>query len=99
MEWCSERDAMNAFIDFVFGYQIELFYIILGIAVILYSSFAKRMSFEGDVAVRPEDRRTYRATPEMRKYGIFLGILPLIYGLYELVTSLIINGGGRHPHS
>ncbi|HZL53189.1 MAG TPA: hypothetical protein VFC37_19830 [Terracidiphilus sp.] len=93
-----EGDAMNAFIDFAFGHRIEFFYIILGIGVILYSCFAKRMSFEGDFAVRPEERQTYKATPEMRKYGISLGMLPLIYGLYELLSSLVANGGGVHMH-
>lgn len=79
---------MDAFIDFVLGNQAELFCILLGIGLILYSCFAKRMSFEGDVAVRPEERKLYEATPKMRKYGIALGMLPLLYGLYLLLSPL-----------
>ena len=89
---------MNAFIDFVFGHRAVFFYIVLGIAVILYSAFAKRISFEGDIDVSLEERQTYEATPEMRKYGISLGMLPLLYGLYELLSSLVRNGGGEHIH-
>jgi hypothetical protein len=76
---------MDALIDFVLGHLVELFYIAMGIGVILYACFAKRMSFEGDVAVRREERETYEATPEMRKYGICLGMFPLLYGLYLLI--------------
>jgi hypothetical protein len=57
----------------------------LGIGLVLYSCFAKRMSFEGDVAVLPEERETHEATPEMRKYGFALGMIPLLYGLYLLL--------------
>ena len=80
---------MDAFIDFVLGNLAELFCILLGIGLILYSCFAKRMSFEGDVAVRPEERKLYEATPKMRKYGIALGMLPLLYGLYLLLSPLV----------
>jgi hypothetical protein len=80
---------MDAFIDFVLGNRAELFCIVLGIGLILYSCFAKRMSFEGDVAVRPEERKLYEATPKMRKYGIALGMLPLLYGLYLLLSPLV----------
>jgi hypothetical protein len=58
------------------------FCILLGIGLILYSCFAKRISLEGDVAVKPEERKLYEATPKMRKYGIALGMLPLLDGLY-----------------
>ena len=80
---------MDAFIDFVLGNRAELFCIVLGIGLILYSCFAKRISFEGDVAVRPEERKLYEATPRMRKYGIALGMLPLLYGLYLLLSPLV----------
>ena len=72
-------------IDFVLRHQAALFDVVLGVGVVLYSCFAKRMSFEGDVAVSPEDKQTYKATPEMRKYGIILGMFPLLYGLYLLL--------------
>jgi hypothetical protein len=78
---------MDALIDFVVGHLAALFYLFTGIGVVLYSCFAKRMSFEGDVAVRPEERKTYKATPEMRKYGFVLGMFPLLYGLYLLIFS------------
>jgi len=55
---------------------------LLGIGLILCSCFAKRISFEGDVAVKVEERKLYEATPKMRKYGIALGMVPLLYGLY-----------------
>ena len=87
---------MNAFINFVFGHLAEFFYIAMGIAVILYSCFAKRMSFEGDVAVRPEEKQTYEVTPEMRKYAICIGVFPLLYGIYALLSSLARNSGGGH---
>jgi len=93
-----ESDALNALIDFVYWYRIEFFYILMGIALILYSCFAKRMSFEGDFPTWPEERKTYEATPEMRKYGICLGMFPLLYGLYELLSSLVPNGGGMNIH-
>jgi hypothetical protein len=78
------RPAMDAVIDFVLGHQGALFLVALGIGVILYSSFAKRMSFQGDFPLGREERETYEATPTMRKYGITLGILPLLYGLHSL---------------
>jgi hypothetical protein len=34
------------------------------------------------VAVKPEERKLYEATPKMRKYGIALAMLPLLSGLY-----------------
>lgn len=73
---------MEALIDFVLGQIPALLLIALGIGLILYACFAKRMSFEGDVAVRQEERKTYEATPEMRRYGICLGMFPLLFGLY-----------------
>jgi hypothetical protein len=80
---------MNTLIDFVSLHPVVLFYIGSGIAVILYSCFAKRMSFEGDFSWRPEERKSYEATPRMRLYGIILGSLPLLYGLYVLLHSMI----------
>jgi hypothetical protein len=86
-------------IDFLFGHPAEVFYVVLGIGVVLYSCLAKRMSFEGDVAVKPEDRTTYEATPKMRLYGIALGMLPLLYGLYQIINPLLTkSGAGRTPH-
>jgi hypothetical protein len=79
------RSAMDALIDFVLGNLAGVFCILLGIGLIIYSSFVKRISFEGDVAVRPEERKLYEATSRMRKYGIALGLLPLLYGLYLLL--------------
>lgn len=77
---------MNALIGFVLLHPAILFYIFSGVAVILYSCFAKRMSFQGDFpSSHPEERKTYKATPEMRKYGIVLGMFPLLYGLYLLL--------------
>jgi hypothetical protein len=73
---------MDSLIDFVLGNLAGLFCILLGIGLILYSCFAKRISLEGDVAVKPEERKLYEATPKMRKYGIALGMLPLLDGLY-----------------
>jgi hypothetical protein len=87
------RSIVGAVIDFLFGHPAELFYVVLGIGVILYSSVAKRMSFEGDVAVKPEDRKTYVATPKMRLYGIALGMLPLLYGLYHLLYPVVMDAG------
>ena len=93
------RLRMEDLLDFLLGHPVVFFYIFLGISVILYSCFAERMSFEGDVAVRPEERKTYQATPRMRLYGIALGMLPLLYGLYHLLYPLVIkSSGGRVPH-
>lgn len=64
---------MDSITRFVLGRLVALFYLSLGIGVVAYSCFAKRMSFEGDVAVLPEEKRTYKATPELRKYGVALG--------------------------
>ena len=80
---------MDTLIDFLIRHRVEVFYIGLGIGVVLYSSFAKRMTFEGDVAVRQEEKETYEATPEMRKYGICLGMAPLLYGLYLLLYPIV----------
>ena len=80
---------MDALIDFVLQHPVVLFYIVVGIAVILYSCFAKRMSFQGDFPLMPDERQTYEATPRMRIYGIALGILPLLYGLYLLLHRMI----------
>ena len=79
---------MNSLIDFVLLHPVVLFYIGSGIAVILYSCFAKRMSFEGDFPWRPEERKSYAATPRMRVYGIALGTLPLLYGLYAIIHGM-----------
>jgi hypothetical protein len=87
---------MDAFIDFVLGHLAELFCIVLGIGLILYSCFAKRISFEGDVAVSPEERNLYETTPKMRKYGIALGMLPLLYGLYLLLYPLVVKSSGEY---
>jgi len=76
---------MNPLIDSVVGHLVALFYIALGIGLILYACLAKRFFFEGDVAVKPEDRQFYEATPKMRIYGFVLGMLPLLYGLYHLL--------------
>jgi hypothetical protein len=44
------------------------------------------MSFQGDFpSWKPEERKTYKATPEMRLYGVALGMLPLLYELYLLL--------------
>jgi hypothetical protein len=53
--------------------------------MVLYSCFARHMTFEGDFPVRPEERKRYRPTPAMRKYGVSIGMLPLLYGLYLLL--------------
>jgi hypothetical protein len=82
---------MDALIDFVLQNPAVLFYITSGIVVILYSSFAKRMSFHGDFASWPEERKTYKATPRMRLYGIALGMMPLLYGLYLVLYPLLKN--------
>ena len=77
---------MNALLDTVLLHPVILFYIFSGVAVILYSCFAKRMSFQGDFpSWRPEERKIYKATPEMRFYGVAVGALPLLYGLYLLL--------------
>ena len=81
---------MDALIESVLLHPVVLFYIVSGIGVILYSCFAKRMSFDGDFpCCRPEERRTYRATPRMRLYGVALGTLPLLYGLYALFRTMM----------
>ena len=76
---------MHSITRFAFGHLAALFYLILGIGVVAYSCFATHMSFEGDVAVQPEEKQTYKATPEMRIYGVALGMIPLLYGLYLLL--------------
>jgi hypothetical protein len=70
---------------YFFAHMGELFSCGIGLGVVLYSCFAKRFHFEGDVAVRRKDRRLYEATPKMRLYGIGIGAVCLIYGLYHLV--------------
>jgi hypothetical protein len=76
---------ISALIDVLLREPAVIFYILSGIAVILYSCFAKRMSFQGDFPTwRPEEIKTYEATPKMRLYGIVLGALPLLYVLYLL---------------
>jgi hypothetical protein len=80
--------TLSAFVSLHLG---ELFCMGLGIGVILYSCLTKRFTFEGDVSVRSEDRQFYEATPEMRIYGVVLGMLPLLYGLYSLLFPLIVQ--------
>jgi hypothetical protein len=85
--------------DLLLAHLAELFCIVLGIGLILYSCLAKRMSFEGDVAVKPEGRKTYEPTPKMRLYGIAIGTLPLLYGLYQILNPLLMKSGeGRTAH-
>lgn len=76
---------MDTLIDFALEHRAGLFYLILGIGLILYSCFAKHMTFEGDVAVRPQERKFYKPTPAMRVYGIAIGAFPLVYGFYLLL--------------
>jgi hypothetical protein len=80
---------MDSLIDFVLLHTAELFYIVSGVATIFYSCFAKRMSFQGDFPLRPEERKVYTATPRMRLYGIALGSLPLLYGLYAIIHYML----------
>lgn len=80
---------MYSVIDFLIANYGAVFLLLLGLGLLAYSCFAKRIYFEGDVAVKPEDRETYFATPAMRKYGIFLSLLPLCYGIFELISALI----------
>ncbi len=88
---------MEDLLDVLLGHPAILFYIVSGVLVILYSCFAKRMSFQGDFSSwRPEERKTYEATPQMRLYGIALGMLPLLYGLYQLLFPVIIKSRGGH---
>jgi hypothetical protein len=82
---------MNSLIDCVLGNVAGFFCFLLGTGLILYSCFAKRISFEGDVAVRSEERKLYEATSKMRKYGVALGLLPFLYGLYSLLSPLIVK--------
>jgi len=77
---------VERFIDFVIKHLAAIFYLSLGIGLLLYSCFAKRMSFEGDFPVLPKERKTYKATPEMRKYGIAISLFPLLYGLYVFLS-------------
>jgi hypothetical protein len=72
------RSGMDALIDFVIGKLAELLCILLGIGLILYSCFAKRLSLRETRLSGPEERKVYEATPRMRKYGIALGMLPLL---------------------
>jgi hypothetical protein len=87
--YADRRCAMKALIDYVLGHLAELFYITLGIGLILYSCFAMRMSFQGDFPLRQDEVKTYKATPEMRKYGVCLGMAPFLYGLYLLLYPVI----------
>lgn len=87
---------MDALIDFVCGHLAACFYLISGIIVVLYSCFAKRMSFQGDFPLLPEERKTYEATPKMRRYGIAIGMLPLLYGLYLILYPLVAKSNAVH---
>jgi len=53
------------------------------------------MSFQGDIAVLPKEKKTYEATPEMRKYGVALGVIPFLYGLYLLLFHERRRGGSE----
>jgi hypothetical protein len=77
---------MDALIDFVLGHLAGFFFLILGIGCVLYSCFSKRISFQGDFPLRPEERKTYEATSRIRRRAIAISILPLVYGLYLLLT-------------
>lgn len=87
---------MEDLLDVLLGHPAILFYIVSGILVILYSCFAKKMSFQGDFPWRPEERKTYEATPQMRLYGIAIGTLPLLYGLYHLLYPVIMKIRSGH---
>ncbi len=50
---------MDRVIDFTIANWTSVFYVPLGLGLLAYSCFAKRVSFEGDVTVRPEERKTY----------------------------------------
>ena len=76
---------METLIDFVLGHRAGLLYLSLGIGVVLYSCFAKHMTFEGDFPIRPEERRLYLPTRKMRLYEFALRMFPLLYGLYLLL--------------
>ena len=56
----------------------------LGVFAILYASFAKRISFQGDFpSWNPEEEfLSYKPTRNMRLYGISLGMISVLFGLY-----------------
>lgn len=82
-------DTLDTLIDFVVRTPAVLIYIGMGIWGILYSRFAKRMSFEGDIPTDWKKRKTYKATPKMRLYGVCLSALPLVCGLYYITRALL----------
>jgi len=81
---------VDRLIYFAYWHGGELATILGGIWLILYSSFARRMTFEGEVAVKPEDRVFYNPTREMRLTGATIGVFVVLWGFYGSVT--------RHLH-
>lgn len=56
----------------------------LGVFIILYACLAKRISFQGDFpSWNPEDEfPSYKPTRNIRLYGISLGMISVLFGLY-----------------
>jgi hypothetical protein len=76
-------------IDFAAANLIGVGFVLLGLGSVAYSCFAKRISFQGDFPLTREERKTYKATPAVRKRAILISLLPLLYGLFLLLYPLI----------
>lgn len=77
---------VDRLINFAYWHGGELFTILVGIWLILYGCFARRMTFEGEVAVSPEDRVYYKPTREMRLLAVIVGASVVLWGLWGTIT-------------
>ena len=75
---------MDWLIEFAVAHFAGIAFVALGIGCLVYSCFARRISFQGDFPRTREERRTYEATPAVRKRAILISLLPLFHGLFLL---------------
>ena len=79
---------LNEILKFVSSHFTGCVFTAFGIWAILYSCFAKRLSFQGDVGLAPKYMKTYRATPSVRRRALIMSIPALAFGTFEVVLPV-----------
>jgi hypothetical protein len=74
-------------IDYCLSHLAGLAFVALGVGGVLYSCFAKYISFQGDFPLTKEERKTSPATRDVRIKALIISLLPLAYGIKLLLFT------------
>jgi hypothetical protein len=80
----SQIDMNNRILEFAHSHIVGVAFTSFGCWGVLYSCFAKHISFSGDVGLAPKYQKTYRATPSLRGRAIIVSLPALAYGIFRL---------------